>query len=480
MDDTATLTRDLAQTRRQAAPRLALAIVWSDASPRRAGEIAFLRGSEPLLLGRGSDRPDDPAPRLRWLRQRPGRNLDTEPLQDPHLSRRQLQIVATGTTARVTLLGRGQLEKNGAAAADTTDLAIGDVLGVAGVLSLLLLERSPELPALRSVTTRPQRFAAADAAGFVGESPAAWQLRDRVAFLAGRSKHVLITGPSGTGKELAARAIHAGSPRSGRPLVARNAATVPEGLFDAELFGNARNYPNPGTPARDGLVGEANGGTLFLDEIGELPEGLQAHLLRVLDAGGDYQKLGEDRRRTSDLRLVAATNRDPDSLKHDFLARLPLRLAVPSLNERPEDVPLLIRALLRAASKDDAEIGARFIDEQGDPRVARALVERLVRHAWTTHVRELDTLLWLSIGSSPDDTLELTDEVAVALGPAGPDPEATVDPRSLDRDTIVAVLARCNGVQEQAWRELGLRSRFALGRLLKKHGIDAASIGASD
>ena len=472
MDDTATLTQDLAASRRGAAtPKPALVIVWSAEADRRVGEVAVVRGGGPLLLGRGGDRPDDPAPRLTWSRQRPGRTIDTEPLQDRHLSRRQLQVTARGRGVTVELLGRGALEKNGVTAGSPVDLDPGDVLGVGGVLSLLVTSRPPVLAEARSLVGRPHRFGGPDADGFVGESPAAWAFRDRVAFVAGRQRHALITGASGTGKELAARAIHRSSPRANKAFVARNAATVPEGLFDAELFGNARNYPNPGTPARAGLVGEADGGTLFLDEIGELPESLQAHLLRVLDDGGEYQRLGEDRRRASDLRLVAATNRDPDSLKHDFLARLPLRLATPALGDRPEDVPLLLRSLAAAMGAEDPELGARFHDEEGRPRVARELVERLVRHAWTTHVRELDTLLWLAIGSSEGDVLELTAEVAAALG--APDtPATTVDPRSLTREDIVAALERCEGVQERAWRELGLRSRFALARLVKKHGIE--------
>src|SRR5690348_15490748 len=133
--------------------------------------------------------------------------------------------------------------------------------------------------------------------------------------MARRPGHVLLTGASGTGKELAARAIHALSKRSGQRLVARNAATLPESLIDAELFGNAKNYPNPGMAERAGLVGQADGSTLFLDEIAELPSSSQAHLLRVLD-DGEYHRLGDGLARRSDFRLVAATNRDVSSLKH--------------------------------------------------------------------------------------------------------------------------------------------------------------------
>ena len=182
---------------------------------------------------------------------------------------------------------------------------------------LLCARRPPSLPALRSANARQSfRFGSADPSGYVGESPQAWNLRDEVALAAARREHVLILGESGTGKELVAQAVHALGARATRRFVARNAATVPSGIIDAELFGSAANYPNAGMPERPGLVGEADGSTLFLDEIGELPTELQTHLLRLLD-GGDYQRLGDARRRTANLRVVAATNRPMGQLKPD-------------------------------------------------------------------------------------------------------------------------------------------------------------------
>ncbi len=178
------------------------------------------------------------------------------------------------------------------------------------------------------------------------------------------SGHVLVHGASGTRKELVARAVHAISSRSTGPIVCRNAATFPEALIDAELFGNARNYPNAGMPERRGLVGEADGGTLFLDEFAELPPAMQAHLLRVLDAG-EYQRLGEPRARTSSFRLVAATNRPLAAMKEDVLARLVHRIEIPGLDARMEDVPLIARHLFarmaagnaRAVAGDDRRGG---------------------------------------------------------------------------------------------------------------------------
>jgi transcriptional regulator with GAF, ATPase, and Fis domain len=152
---------------------------------------------------------------------------------------------------------------------------------------VLLATMRPRAPYLRATTAPPFSFGAPDPHGVVGESPAIWRLREALAFVARRAEHVLVTGPSGVGKELIARAVHDLSARAKKAFVSRNAATLPSGIIDAELFGNAKNYPNAGMPERAGLVGDAHGGTLFLDEIGELSTELSSHLLRLLD-GGEY------------------------------------------------------------------------------------------------------------------------------------------------------------------------------------------------
>src|SRR5262249_20781890 len=148
-----------------------------------------------------------------------------------------------------------------------------------------------------------------------------------------------------------------------------------------------------GMPERPGLLGQAAGGTLFLDEVGELPSDLQAHLLRLLDEGGEYHRLGEAATRRADVRVVAATNRPESSLKHDFAARFALSLRVPGLMERCEDVPLLLRHLLLRAAEKEPAVGARFFEGWGSsgrqPRVDPRLVERLVRQPYTRHVRQL-------------------------------------------------------------------------------------------
>jgi two-component system nitrogen regulation response regulator GlnG/two-component system response regulator HydG len=314
-------------------------------------------------------------------------------------------------------------------------------------------------------------FGEADAFGIVGESAAVWQLRRRAAFVAARGDHVLIHGPSGSGKELGARAVHGLSSRAARPLVSRNAATLPEALIDAELFGNARNYPNPGMAERVGLVGEAHGATLFLDEIGELPEAAQTHLLRVLDRG-EYQRLGESKVRVSDFRLIAATNRDPAALKHDFLARFTLRLALPDLGARLEDVPLLVRHLLRREAERGDELARELFpaqDPAAEPDLPLELVEALLARK-PASVRELRSELWALLAARELGAWESNAE-EVESGPAAGELDADL-PAGLDATRIQRCLDENNGVIEQTWRALGLGNRFVLMRLIRKHELE--------
>jgi DNA-binding NtrC family response regulator len=442
---------------------LALVVVGWESAPERIGELLF-PSSEPSWFGRASD--DDQQPRLHLIRQQPEGNLTTAALDNPFLSRRHLRIACTDeSTLSIRCQGRAPLRVDRTEFEELT-VHPGDVFELKGLFSFLCVERPRRLEGPSAKHT----FGGPDDHGIVGESPAAWALRSQTTFAAGRGAHVLITGPSGTGKELVARAIHAGSARARKPLVARNAATFPSGLIDAELFGNLANYPNSGTPERPGLVGQADGSTLFLDEIGELPIDLQARLLRLLDSG-EYQRLGEARTRVADFRLVAATNRAVSELKEDVAARLALRVHLPGLNERAEDVPLIARHLIRRIAARDAEVAARYLRDwngrTGEPRISAALVSGLVRHQYSTHVRELERLLWRSIQSSSAGTLELTNEVRSQLN-EGPSRRS---PTEITSDELRAALVRHDGIKDRVWRELGLSSRHALLRLMRRLGV---------
>lgn len=470
--------------------RLGLVLLWSIDEPERSGEVALVppvsRHAE-LLIGRGGDSPG--ALQLGWTRQRPGDNLQTGPLRSPRISRVQLKLRQPDDThLEVTNVGRCPLLVDGNPVEQVT-LGVGDVVELRKVAALMVVARPAMMtpPPEDARTGAAHAFGQADGFGIVGESPSAWGLRAQVAFLAGRAAHVLVRGASGTGKELVAQAIHALSPRARRPLVARNAATFPETLVDAELFGNAKNFPNVGMPERPGLVGEADGSTLFLDEFGELPAAVQAHLLRVLDAG-EYSRLGEARPRRADLRLIAATNRPESALKEDVLARLRLRVEVPGLPERREDVPLIAAHLLRRIARQDPAIARRYFpgaDPAAAPRISPRLVVALTRWPYTTHVRELEALLWKAMAEEPgEEMLELT--AGLAAMQSAPPPTAAseedeggealeaaggVDPLSISPEELQARLDAHGGRQEPVWRELGFSSRHVLTRLVRRYGL---------
>lgn len=443
---------------------LALVLVWAGPSAEsRLGEVLFPK--ERSTFGRGPLLDEDEA-RVGFVRQTPGRNIVAADIEDPFLSRRALVLECDDEGIEVSAVGKRGL-RVAETAMTTASIREGDYFELEGLFGFLCVRR-PLVLSAGGGEIGPTTFGHADANAIVGESPAAWSLRKDVAFFGKRNAHVLVTGASGTGKELIAQSIHKLSSRAKKELVARNAATFPSGLIDAELFGNLQNYPNAGMPERPGLVGQADGSTLFLDEIGELPTDLQAHLLRVLD-GGEYQRLGDSRKRVADIRLVAATNRSVSELKEDLAARLGLRVHVPGLDERREDVMLIARHLLSRTALRDPQFGAQFFEgwdgKRGAPRIDADLARALTLHRWTTHVRELEAMLLCAAKGSREGSLELTDEVRRLVKiPVRESGERTAD-------EIRAALARHGGVKDKAWRDLGLPSRHALHRLMKKLAI---------
>lgn len=215
---------------------------------------------------------------------------------------------------------------------------------------------------------------------------------------------------------------------------------------------------------------------------------MQAHLLRVLDQG-EYHRLGESKPRNSDFRLIAATNRPESALKEDVLARLRIRLEVPDLNHRREDIPLIARHLLKRIVRDDPQLMHRcFVDGiESAPRLSPALVGALLQRTWSTHIRELEALLWRSISESRGDVLEPFE--GLGLSPPMPTPPATtldleskpvVDPMSLSPESIQAVLDRHGGRQEPAWRELGFSSRHVLTRLVRRYNLRVRGRGTDE
>lgn len=457
----------------------ALLIAWS-AEPGRVGEVAlFEPGAGAKILGRGTPSDGSEAQRVVFGRQRPSGFERRPSLGSPGLSREQLRIRPEGQGLRVERIGKCPLEVQ-AKRVDDCVVQPGDLLLLKGQLLLYCTQRPFSWMSLHSVSSKDLHvFGEADAHGIVGESFALWKLRDELSWAAKTNQHTLLLGESGTGKELAARAIHCMSDRLSGPFIARSAATIPESLMDAELFGNTKNYPNPGMPERPGLIGAAHGGTLFLDEIGELPHRLQANLLRVLDEGGEYHNLGSSIAKRSNFRLIAATNRELCSLKHDMGARLVLRLRIPTLNERREDIPSLIHHLLKRASLKNPEALRRFLDSSGEIRLKSSVVEQAMKRVYSTHIRELDAFLWQAMGSSSGEYIEWKDSdkgdsstKAEELSSPMPSPHEVHEAPEPTAELIRSTLGAHQGNIARTARALGLSSRYVLYRLMRKYGIE--------
>lgn len=223
---------------------------------------------------------------------------------------------------------------------------------------------------------------------FVGDHPAMLKVSRRIRLVAPHKTPVLVEGPTGSGKELVARAIHRLSPRSSRPFVALNCAAIPETLLEAELFGHSRGAFTGAVQGRVGRIEAAQGGTLFLDEIGEMPLALQSKLLRFVESG-ELQRVGENEPVRVDVRIIAATHRPLAQMagQGNFRADLYYRLAVflirtPSLDARQEDLPMLV---------------THFLSKQAERGPAKSLsadaMQALREHKWPGNVRELEHVL---------------------------------------------------------------------------------------
>ena len=277
--------------------------------------------------------------------------------------------------------------------ATSADRALLSVLGTVASLSL-------EAATLRGYDERRVNAASdehlPEIPGFLAASPAMRKLRTELSRLVGSSATVIITGESGAGKEVVARAIHDLSDRSTKPYVAFNCATVPRELFEGQLFGYRRGAFTGASSDHPGVIRAAAGGTLFLDEIGELPLDIQPKLLRFLE-NGEVFPLGERRPLRVDVRVLAATHRNLSELvrsgkfREDLYYRLQVvPLHVPPLRERREDVPVLARHFLRELTR------------HGDPPVlAPDALSALAAHGWPGNVRELRNVIERAMAFSP-------------------------------------------------------------------------------
>jgi two-component system nitrogen regulation response regulator GlnG/two-component system response regulator HydG len=318
-------------------------------------------------------------------------------------------------------------------------------------------------------------FGEADEDGMVGESEAAWDLRRSLARAVRAGGSVLVLGPSGAGKERAAAALHRLARRKGS-LVAVNAAAVPEGVLEAELFGNIGNYPNAGTPERKGFIGEAEGGTLFIDEIACLSAGGQAALLRLLQEHR-YSRLGEAATRKADVFVVAATNEDPALLRFDFRMRFDHVVELPPLASRPEDIVLIARDFVLGLARTRPALAARFVvDAQHRREVdwTPAMVHAMTSAPWPGNVRQLQSFLRAAMAAQKERPLHPPAD----MRPWGVTPEATLPSPDDDRSEaarVQAALAQCRWNVSKATELLGLPSRREMYRLMDRAGVSRRS-----
>lgn len=311
----------------------------------------------------------------------------------------------------------------------------------------------------------------------VGNSPALRQVLETAAHAAPSTANVLILGENGTGKELLARFVHSRSARAQGPFIAVNCAAIPENIIEAELFGYEKGAFTGAIQKREGRFALAKGGTLFLDEIGELSPSVQVKLLRVL-ADHEYEPLG-GRTTRSDVRLVAATNRDLEEevragrFREDLFFRLNvIAFTMPALRARPGDVPLLVDHFL-----------AVFAAKNNKPAfsITPAALEKLVDYSWPGNVRELENSMERAVVLSRGSVIDLADlpksvveqeraksEIVVSLG---------MPLEEIERRVIRETLRATRGDKRLTAQLLGIATRTIYRRLAEQRGPNDEDLG---
>jgi PAS domain S-box-containing protein len=304
---------------------------------------------------------------------------------------------------------------------------------------------------------------------FILASPVMHKFMSLVDRVAGHTETVLVTGETGTGKELIARTIHESSNRRRRPWVDINCAALPENLVESELFGYEKGAFSGADGSKPGLFELADKGTLFLDEIGELQLQTQVKLLRVLD-GQPFYRLGGHRKIKVDVRIVAATNQDLEAavkegrFRQDLFHRLgQFQLRVPPLRERPEDIVALAEHFLRLKSPNKS--------------FSAQAISALLSHSWPGNIRELRNLVARVAMESPDAEIDFSKLSAALTGePVAMRQTASMPVANLDvmeEQMIIKALERTGGHRTMAAQELGI-SRRTLSRKLKEYNINFA------
>ena len=327
----------------------------------------------------------------------------------------------------------------------------------------------------RALQLEDELAASAEFEGIIGNSPLMWEMFSRVRRVAPHYRSVLITGETGTGKDLVAQAMHRLSPAAQGRYVVLNCSAVVETLFESELFGHVRGSFTGATHDKAGLFEHAHGGTLFLDEIGDMPLATQAKLLRVLQ-NQEVLRVGSLTPRKVEVRVIAATNRDlrnevaQKRFREDLYYRLSMvEIRVPRLSEHKDDLPLLERHFIQ-----------KFAGQYGKP--VRSLTHRaqiaLALYHWPGNVRELENVIGHGCMMTMGDSIDIQDLPQYLQAEAGGEVAAPVEApeggvgtlEEQERLLIVRALEASGGNQSQAARILRI-GRDALRYKLKKHNL---------
>jgi len=310
----------------------------------------------------------------------------------------------------------------------------------------------------------------------IGVNPRIQRVFHLIEKVAPTESSVLITGPSGTGKELVARLIHYQSPRSNRAFIAVNCGAIPEHLFESELFGHVRGAFTGASVDKRGLIEEADRGTLFLDEVAEMPLGSQVKLLRALQ-DREVRRVGATQPVRVDIRLIAATNRDLSEalerglLREDLYYRLNVfHIELPPLRERPEDIPLLATHFAR---KYGARMGKKI---EG---LSERALEILLKYSFPGNVRELENAVERAVVLAEGSYVEPADLPPALVGESVkslPEGERdgfyapTLSLEDVERRHITRAIGAASGNLSRAARTLGV-SRSTLWRKMRQYGI---------
>jgi DNA-binding NtrC family response regulator len=319
-----------------------------------------------------------------------------------------------------------------------------------------------------AATTPPLARREIDGTQFLIASPLMHKFMGMVDRVAGHTETVLVTGETGSGKELVARTIHESSYRHTKPLIDINCAALPEHLVESELFGYEKGAFSGADSSKPGLFELADKSTIFLDEIGELQPQIQVKLLRVLD-GAPYYRLGGHRKITVDVRVVAATNQDLElavkegRFRKDLFHRLgQFQLRVPPLRERPEDITALAQHFLSLKAPEK-----NFSSEA---------LAALRSHSWPGNIRELRNLIAKLAMAASDRQITASFVLAELTGKRQTEPQAGVavplgNLENMEEQMIIRALENTGGHRAQAAEQLGI-SRRTLSRKLREYGID--------